>query len=176
MLLEARADPKLANVEPDREGDTALHAVSNHRSTQPVPIEQGVRVTKTLLGARADVRARNRNGATPLQFAAGPRPELVPLLLAAGADVNAADRNGRTALHVATQWGNVAVARLLLDRGADVNAEELGGQTPLLIARDQKFTELVQLIAARGGRINQAYYLKREAGRRLYELQRGRGH
>lgn len=176
LLLQAVADPKLANTEPDRYANTALHAVSDHQGQQPVLVERGVRITKALLAAGADARARNKWGATPLQFAAARRPELVTLLLDAGADVKAADANGTTALHAAAHGGQSAIARTLLDRGAGVNAEEMGGVTPLLIARDNKNRDLEQLFAARGGRINQAYYLKREAATRLYQELRGKGH
>jgi len=176
LLLEAKADPNLANTEPDRDGNTALHAVSDHQGQQPVPVERGARITKALLAAGANPRARNKWGAAPLQYAALRRPELVTLLLEAGADVKAADVNGTTALHSAAHSGQRAIAQMLLDRGANVNAEEKGGVTPLLIARDNKNKELEQLFAARGGRINQAYFLKREAAIQLYRLQRGTGH
>ncbi len=176
LLLQAGADPNLANTEPNREGNAPLHAVSAHGGqVQPV-IEAGVRVMKELLAGGANARARNKAGATPLQFAAAQRPELVDLLLAAGADVRAADANGTTPLHVAAHAGNLPTVKLLLERGADVNAEEKGGVTPLLIARDVKNKEMEQLFAARGGRINQAYYLKREAILRLYGISRGSGH
>lgn len=176
LLLQAGADPNLANPEPNREGYAPLHAVSAHGGqVQPV-IDAGVRVAKALIAAGADARGRTRSGATPLQFAAAQRPELVALLLEAGADVNAADVNGTTPLHGAAHGGQRDTVKLLLDRGADVNAEEKGGLTPLLIARDRKDKEMEQLIASRGGRINHAYYLKREAAIRLYGTLRGSGH
>ena len=176
LLLAAGADPNLSNVEPNRDGNAALHAVSDHQARQAIPVEHGVRIMKALLAAGANVKARNKWGAMPLQFAATRRPELVALLLEAGADVKAADANGTTALHTAAHGGQRAIAQTLLDRGAEVNAEEKGGVTPLLIARDNKNKELEQLFAARGGRINQAYYLKREAARELYRVLRGTGH
>lgn len=176
LLLQAGADPNLANPEPNREGYAPLHAVSAHGGqVQPV-IDAGVRVAKALLAAGANARGRTRSGATPLQFAAAQRPELVALLLEAGADVKAADVNGTTPLHMAAHGGQRDTVKLLLDRGADVNAEEKGGLTPLLIARDNKDREMEQLIASRGGRINHAYYLKREAAIRAYGILRGSGH
>jgi ankyrin repeat protein len=174
LLLQAGADPNSANT--DRYGDTALHAVSSHNGTVQPVIDAGVRVMKELVARGADARARNKRGATALQFAAAQRPELVALLLAAGADVRAADVDGTTPLHKAAHGGQRDTVKLLLDRGADVNAEEQGGLTPLLIARDRKDKEMEQLIASRGGRINQAYYLKREAAIRLYGTLRGSGH
>jgi ankyrin repeat protein len=174
ILLQAGADPNSANT--DRDGNAPLHAVSSHNGTVQPVIDAGVRVMKELIARGADARARNKRGATPLQFAAAQRPELVALLLAAGADVRAADVDGTTPLHRAAHGGQRDTVKLLLDRGADVNAEEQGGLTPLLIARDRKDREMEQLIASRGGRINQAYYLKREAAIRLYGTLRGSGH
>ena len=176
LLLEAGADPKLANVAPDREEDTALHAASRHGGQVGPAIEAGVRILKALLAKGADPRARNKQRGTALQYAASQRPELAAMLIEAGADVRAADATGRTPLHAAAQGGQLALAKLLLDRGADVNAEEGGGLTPLLIARDQKHKDMEQLLASRGGRVNQVYYLKREAAIRLYRELRGTGH
>ena len=174
LLLQAGADPNLANS--GREGHAPLHAVSAHNGTVQPVIDAGVRVTKALIGGGASARARTPSGATPLQLAAVQRPELVALLLEAGADVKAADVNGTTPLHRAAHGGQRATVKLLLDRGADVNAEEKGGVTPLLIARDNRDREMEQIIASRGGRINQAYYLKREAALRAYGILRGSGH
>jgi ankyrin repeat protein len=161
LLLDAGADPNLANQ--DWEGNTALHIVSRHGGVVNSVIESGERVMKLLLAHKADPKARNKFGATPLQFAANRRPELMLLLLDAGADVNAADVNGTTPLHGAAHGGQGAIARLLLDRGANVNAEEMGGVTPLLIARDRHDKELESLFESRGGRVNQVYFMKREA-------------
>ena len=175
LLLDAGADPDAASAAITTEGERALHAVSQHNGTVAPTVESGVRIMKLLLARKADVQARNKSGATPLQFAASQRPELALLLLDAGAPVNAADANGSTPLHRAVQGRERALARHLLDRGADVNAEELGGLTPLQIARDNGDRELETLLAARGGRVNQAYFLKREAIK-LYFMLPGRGH
>jgi ankyrin repeat protein len=164
LMLEAGADPHLA----DAEGNTALHAVSGHTGNMPSVIAMGEHIVKLLLEKGAAPGARNRNGATPLQLAAGHRPELARLLLDAGAPVNIADKNGATPLHRAVQGRQAVLVRELLDRGANVNAEEQGGVTPLLIARDNGDRELEQLLGSRGGRINQVYYLQREAFKLLY--------
>lgn len=88
-------------------------------------------VIQTLIKSGADIRARSKNGFTPLHFAAragGLEP--ARLLLAAGADVNAAAGDGSTPLLVATVRGNVPLALLLLDQGADPTAD-LPGFTAL---------------------------------------------
>ena len=175
MLLAAGADPNLTDLAPQRELNTALIAMSNHQGRDTLPITAGVRIMKALIAKKADVRARNRDGATALHMAASQHPELARLLLDAGAEVKVADKDGATPLHRAVQGRQMALARELLDRGADVNAEEMGGVTPLLLARDNDDREMSSLIASRGGRINQAYFLKREAIRLIY-TRPGGGH
>ena len=168
LLLAAGADPNLANAEPDSEGNTALMELSRHGASLNFLIEAGTRTMRLLLEHKADVQARNRDGATALHFAASRRPELAMLLLAAGAPVAVAARNGSTPLHRAVEGRQAGLAKTLLDRGADVNAEEAGGVTPLLWAQDNGDMELARLLAARGGRVNAGYVLKREAVRLLH--------
>ena len=68
-------------------------------------------------GAKVDTT--DREGRTPLMFAAAFRSmEVASLLLARGADPDARDDNGDTALHLATAFGDVPMATLLLDNGA----------------------------------------------------------
>ncbi len=170
LLLAAGADPNLANAEPDSEGNTALMELSRHGASQNFLIEAGTRTMRLLLEHKADVQARNRDGATALHFAASQRPELATLLLAAGAPVAVAARNGSTPLHRAVEGRQAELAKTLLDRGADVNAEEAGGVTPLLWAQDNGDKELARLLAARGGRVNAGYVLKRDAVRLLHSV------
>lgn len=56
-------------------------------------------VVAALIAAKADVNAADREGRTPLSWAASyNRKDLVELLVQAGADVNLRDKNGKTAL------------------------------------------------------------------------------
>ena len=78
-----------------------------------------------LIRAGANVKAANREGATPLSLAcingnAGHDRSS----LKAGADPNERGPKGETALMMASRTGNVAAMTLLLERGADVNARE----------------------------------------------------
>jgi len=65
------------------------------------------------------------------------RVQMVDWLVAAGARVNHAHRvHGATALHVASEWGHIAVVRSLVRAGADVNqaaTDELSS-SPLIVA------------------------------------------
>jgi len=91
------------------------------------------RITE-LLGQGATTDARNKDGWTPLIFAAkaGHR-ESVEVLLANGADANAhsATKIGSTVLCFAVEGGNLKVLEALLAHKADVNGKSRNGMTPL---------------------------------------------
>ncbi|HLH43966.1 MAG TPA: ankyrin repeat domain-containing protein [Bryobacteraceae bacterium] len=100
-------------------------------------------VVRALIEAHADLRARTKQGFTPLHFAARVGDlESVKLLLDAGVDVNiltqssepegarSAGGSGYTPLLVATMRAQVDTAVYLLDHGADPNISA-SGMTPL---------------------------------------------
>lgn len=88
-----------------------------------------------LLAAGSDPEARDRNGKTPLYYAAHAvlcEPVAVAnTLIAAGARIDAADNYGATPLHRAAEATNVAMVRALLALGVDTNTADLAGYTPL---------------------------------------------
>jgi ankyrin repeat protein len=49
------------------------------------------------------------------------------MLIERGADVTAQNKDGQTPLHLASQMGQVDVARMLIERGADVTAQNNDG-------------------------------------------------
>jgi ankyrin repeat protein len=115
-----------------------------------------------LIGAGADVEARNGLDERPLHVSAAyGRPTVARLLLARGADVHARGRGGKTPLHVAAVGlggqsnapARIEVARLLLAAGADVNARESGsGFTPLRYATsfESRNAGMADLLLAHG--------------------------
>lgn len=88
-------------------------------------------VITLLLGAGADVSARDRNNHTALHYAAADNgnPAVIAALADVGADVNAVAAMGRTPLHQAATNPNPAILAELLRRGADVTSRLGGGRT-----------------------------------------------
>lgn len=125
------------------DGMTALHWAARHDNLE---------TAKALLAARANPRAENRYGVTPLSLACiNGSAAMVTLLLDAGADANATLRGGETALMTAARTGKLAVVQALLARGANVNATlPQGGQTALMWAAAEGHTAVVEALLAAG--------------------------
>ncbi len=107
-------------------------------------------VVKVLLGRKANIRARDKNGRTVLMFAAAKNsPKVVKILLAARSDVNARDNEGMTALMYAVRYNlNPEVVKVLLENGADVRAVDKDGHDALWYTgysgRDRE--EIIQIL------------------------------
>ena len=75
-------------------------------------------VVELLLANKAELDARDKNGKTPLHFAASyDHRDVLELLLANKAEVNAKTNNGQTPLHMAAVNGHKDVAELLRQHG-----------------------------------------------------------
>jgi ankyrin repeat protein len=82
-------------------------------------------VVETLLGADADVNARNNSGWTPLHFAADQgKKDLVLLLLEKGAKPNAGANDGATPLWLARNAGHKETEKILKSRGAGYEGQD----------------------------------------------------
>ena len=124
------------------DGMTALHWAAHHDDLE---------TAKLLVDAKADVKAANRYGVTPLSLACTNGNEaMVELLLDAGADPNAKLRGDETALMTAARTGKLGPVKALLARGADVNAKERRGQTALMWAAAEGHAEVVEALLKAG--------------------------
>ncbi|KAM6529647.1 hypothetical protein FALCPG4_007776 [Fusarium falciforme] len=110
-----------------------------------------------LATGKADVDTKDRDGWTPLSYAAENGHEaVVGLLLDRGAHTEAADAWGRTPLLWATENGHEAVVGLLLDRGAHTEAADAWGRTPLSRAAANEREAIVRLLLEGGARTEAA--------------------
>ena len=108
-------------------------------------------VAEMLLARGAEIEARDREGNTPLYWAAwhGAGP-VVDVLLAHRAEVDARNQSGWSPLMAAAAGGHTAVVSALLARGADVEVRDKEGFGPLQSAVERGRVETVELLLAHG--------------------------
>ena len=110
---------------------------------------------RVLLAQKADVNARQADGATALHWAVY-RDDLatVDLLLKAGANAKVANSFGATPLSLAAENGNAAITERLLDAGADANERMLNTDTVLMMAARTGNVATMKLLIDRGADVN----------------------
>lgn len=109
-------------------------------------------IAAIFLANGADVNARYRNDATPLEeMLSNGNTESVAWLLENKADVNAVSRSGQTPIFLAL--GQAAMLKLFLDKGASLTATNARGQTPLLAAIQGGNAAAVRALLAKGADI-----------------------
>ena len=151
----------------DHGGDTLLHNATFGCG------HNGIEVIKILISAGIDVNAKNRDGTTPLHYAAistnihiaaSSQVKVVEYLVSVGADVNAKNYKGETPLHVAVSRGRIEVVKFLVSKGANVNAKDYahtrfntkhnGGTTPLHKAACRGSIEIVRFLVSEGADVH----------------------
>jgi cytohesin len=141
QLLEANPDLVFSKDESDYDS-TALHyaARNGHKD-----------VAEVLLAHKANINAKNKEGATPLFMAAGAgSKDMVEFLLANKAEVNSKAIDGEMPLHAAAAEGYKDIVELLLANKADVNAKDNAGHTPLDWAANKGHGDVVELLRLHG--------------------------
>jgi ankyrin repeat protein len=97
-----------------------------------------------LLNSGDDLNQRDKDGTTPLMWAAVQGSlDLVKALVEKGAQVNAKDNRGRTALMIASYRAHPDVIELLLRTGADIKAMNKDGWSALMFAASGENVEVV---------------------------------
>jgi ankyrin repeat protein len=136
LLLDAGANPEAGSPY----AEPLFDAINNYH----------VGAVQLLLDHGANPNIRNREGHSPLSFAAEryrPAP-IISALLEKGADPNERDSDGGTPLfHVQ----HVEVVRLLIEHKADVNATLADGKTPLMTIAD---TNIMALLLDSGAKMD----------------------
>lgn len=98
----------------------------------PVNMTAGRDMLVLLLENKADARAKNRDGFTPLHLAED--KEIAQILIAHGAKLDAKGYAGRTPLHQAAMRNRNDMVEWFCSKGAPVNALDSKGQTPLMLS------------------------------------------
>lgn len=154
-LLGQGADP----LEPDPNGDTALHHIAGELSSQDTALDQ----FKNFLSLGVPINARNSLGETPL-FAYIARSakyqEHLSLFTDAGADLLVRNKKGQSLLHVIASkkpaWRNrrrrivgdnpeVDNFEYLMEKGLDPMSEDDEQRTPLDMAAASGSKEILEL-------------------------------
>ena len=137
--------PDVNATQPD--GTTALHWAVNGDAPD---------IVQMLVRAGANVKARNRYGATPLWLASlNGNATTMAMLLEAGADANTTSTDGETVLMVAARTGKVEAVQTLLARGADPNAKEgWRGQTALMWAAAEGHAAVIGTLVSKGADVH----------------------
>ena len=112
-------------------------------------------MVQVLLGAKADVNARDSGGETPLMMIGeDTTSEIVWDLINNGAKVNLRDDDGDTALIAVAEVENVEALKVLLDAGAKVNVTNNDGQTALMLAAEHGKLHNVRALILAGADVN----------------------
>src|SRR5262245_5883198 len=112
----------------------------------------------SLLAKKADVNARQPDGATALHWAVYANDaETTALLIRAGANVNVTNDHGVSPFAIAAREGNANILGQLMKAGADPNDklnEVNAGETPLMHAARGGGVDAVRLLLLAGARVN----------------------
>lgn len=116
-------------------------------------------ILKALVNAKADISARDDDGATPLIAASSNKNvEAVNALLAAGADPNDVDDKKQSALLIASRCDCLGAVSALIAAGADVNCVTSYGDTPLGAAVESNNVDMVSALIAAGADVNHVFF------------------
>jgi uncharacterized protein len=146
-LLEAKADPNMANDD----GDTALMWAIYHRNYLAI---------YDLIEHKAKVDIRNKYGDTPitgLEQNVSSWDDALDLFIKAGGDINAKNKEGNTLLMIfASDKYNWKVKNIdyLLDSGSDVNLQNVKGETALMLSVKEGINDIVKALIAGNADVN----------------------
>ncbi|XP_067656244.1 serine/threonine-protein phosphatase 6 regulatory ankyrin repeat subunit B-like [Haliotis asinina] len=116
-----------------------------------------VEIVKSVLSQNiVDINSRDKEGVTPVMWAAGRRRrEVYDLLVAKGADVSLVAHSGLNILHAAVKGGHVEIVKSVLSQDiVDINSRDKGGRTPVMWAAGRRRREVYDLLVAKGADVS----------------------
>jgi ankyrin repeat protein len=110
-------------------------------------------ICRLLIDKGADIEAKDREGWTPLHWAAQRgHIEVVRLLCDHGADIEAVNFYGRRPLPMAAMSGQISIVKELFEaRNAEINARDDDGRTALWYARVNGYADVADYLVSHGG-------------------------
>ena len=136
-----------------------VNFVSSNKQRTPLAeaVAQGNEwAVNRLLGAKADVNARDIDGQNPLMIAlAESHQNLVLPLLQNGTDVDSQDDDGVSALHLAVDSGSLEAVKVLLERKPRLQrtGEKYWNQTPIHLAAEHDHDEILRELHTYGAEL-----------------------
>jgi ankyrin repeat protein len=136
-------------------GDSAIIAAAR---------DGDLRGVRALIGKRADVNEKARDGSTALLWAVYHGDlEMARALMSAGANVNTPNRYGVTPLLQASRTGDPSLVSALLKGGADFYLPHPDGETPLMAASRAGGLDAVRMLIEAGADANAVTYQEETA-------------
>uniref|UniRef100_A0AC34FJ21 26S proteasome non-ATPase regulatory subunit 10 n=1 Tax=Panagrolaimus sp. ES5 TaxID=591445 RepID=A0AC34FJ21_9BILA len=146
LELIASRDPHVLTVSDDAGWNLIMLASSAGRD----------QVVKYLLSSvDSDVNHKNKNGQTPLHYAASKNhPNIVKLLIENNADLNQTDKLGAAPLHRASAQGHIDVVKILCSNPKiRIDIKDNEGNTPLHLACEDQNDSLAIFLAKSGANV-----------------------
>ena len=124
--------------------DTALHIAAIHGR---------IDVVKYIMSNVLDINPVDRNGDTPLHYAArgntlnmnGNKLEVVQYIMKKLVNNNPKNNAGRTPLHIAAASGQLIIFKYIVENVVETNPMDNHGKTPIDLANEGKYTEIVKV-------------------------------
>jgi ankyrin repeat protein len=143
ILLELDCSIEVVNQRENKAGLAPLHLAAWHKFEN---------ITTMLIAKRAKIDITDKNGLTPLEYAAASNAVNVAKRLLES-DAEAISRfqtkNIRSPLHVAAAYDALEVGILFISKGADIHSIDGLGLTPLHYATYRKSTRFIEFLNAK---------------------------
>lgn len=117
--------------------------------------KQPTEIILSLIEAKVDVNAENRDNTVPLHIAASMgNLDIVKILISAGAHIHARNSDDCTAIMYATQIGDFDVVNLLIQKGINVNIASKSKITSVHLAAQDGYLDILNLLIENHADIN----------------------